>query len=54
MAGNRDGSMSTSEAGKRGGDTTAKRHGRAFFQEIGRKGGESRSRKRTRDTSSDQ
>ena len=47
-----DGSMSTSQAGKRGGDQTAKRHGRAFFQEIGRRGGESRARKRNRDNSS--
>ena len=28
-----------SEAGRRGGETTAATHGREFYQEIGRKGG---------------
>lgn len=34
------GDMSVSEAGKRGGEKTAKTHGHEFYEEIGRKGGE--------------
>jgi len=34
------GDMSVSEAGKKGGDTTASTHGREFYQEIGHKGGQ--------------
>lgn len=34
------GSMSVSEAGRKGGETTAKRHGPQFYEEIGRKGGQ--------------
>ncbi|HUO55874.1 MAG TPA: KGG domain-containing protein [Candidatus Paceibacterota bacterium] len=34
------GSMTTSEAGKKGGDKTASTHGREFYQEIGHKGGQ--------------
>ena len=32
--------MTTSEAGKKGGDKTASTHGREFYQEIGHKGGQ--------------
>jgi general stress protein YciG len=32
-------SMTVSEAGQRGGKTTASTHGREFYQDIGRKGG---------------
>jgi len=34
------GEMSVSEAGRKGGETTASTHGREFYQEIGQKGGE--------------
>src|SRR6185295_19693533 len=34
------GSMTVSEAGKKGGDTVARERGREFYEEIGRKGGE--------------
>ncbi len=34
------GEMTVSEAGRRGGETTAKTHGREFYEEIGQKGGE--------------
>ncbi len=33
------GSMTVVEAGKRGGEKTARTHGHEFFQEIGHKGG---------------
>jgi general stress protein YciG len=32
--------MSVREAGRKGGETTKKRHGPKFYQEIGRKGGQ--------------
>lgn len=32
--------MTTVEAGRRGGMTTLKRHGREFFSKIGKKGGQ--------------
>lgn len=32
--------MTTAEAGKRGGEATARKHGKEFYQEIGQKGGE--------------
>lgn len=32
--------ISVKEAGKRGGQTTLRKHGRTFFSEIGRKGGQ--------------
>ena len=32
--------MSTSEAGKKGGETVAEERGREFYSEIGKKGGE--------------
>lgn len=31
--------MDVTEAGRKGGETTANRHGHEFYQEIGRKGG---------------
>ncbi len=34
------GSMTVSEAGKKGGETVARERGREFYEEIGRKGGE--------------
>lgn len=33
------GNISVKEAGRRGGQTTARTHGREFYQEIGTKGG---------------
>ncbi|WP_127489569.1 KGG domain-containing protein [Paenibacillus ehimensis] len=42
MAQNRDGKMSREEAGRMGGEATAKKHDREFYQEIGQKGGEAR------------
>jgi len=36
---NGKGLMTTAEAGHKGGVTTARTHGRGFYQEIGRKGG---------------
>ncbi len=34
--------MTRQKAGQRGGLTTAKRHGKEFYEKIGRKGGQSR------------
>ena len=34
------GGMSVREAGRKGGQTTARTHGRGFYQEIGHKGGQ--------------
>jgi general stress protein YciG len=34
------GGMTVEEAGHKGGEKTAKTHGKEFYQEIGRKGGE--------------
>jgi uncharacterized protein len=34
------GEMTVSEAGHRGGERTAKTHGREFYEDIGQKGGE--------------
>ncbi len=34
------GEMTVEEAGHKGGEKTAKTHGREFYEEIGRKGGE--------------
>ncbi|MFS0840244.1 KGG domain-containing protein [Paenibacillus sp. UNC499MF] len=34
--------MSREEAGRKGGEETARTHDKDFYQEIGRKGGESR------------
>lgn len=33
------GKMTVGEAGRRGGETTSKRYGREFYEEIGEKGG---------------
>lgn len=32
--------MTVSEAGRKGGETTSRRHGPEFYEEIGRKGGQ--------------
>jgi general stress protein YciG len=34
------GGMTVREAGRKGGEVTARRHGPAFYEEIGRKGGQ--------------
>ena len=34
------GAMTVREAGRKGGEVTAKRHGPQFYEEIGRKGGQ--------------
>lgn len=39
-----DQKMSREEAGRKGGEATARSHDREFYQEIGEKGGEARSR----------
>ncbi|GKV64333.1 MULTISPECIES: KGG domain-containing protein [unclassified Sporosarcina] len=36
--------MSLEEAGKKGGEATARNHGHEFYEEIGKKGGEARAR----------
>ncbi|MBB4824860.1 general stress protein YciG [Sporosarcina luteola] len=43
---NRDnhGKMSLEEAGRKGGEATARTHGHEFYEEIGHKGGEARAR----------
>lgn len=41
-----EGRMTVQEAGRRGGLSTAKTHGKNFYMEIGRKGGKSVSRDR--------
>jgi general stress protein YciG len=40
--------MTVEEAGRKGGETTARKHGREFYEEIGRKGGEARSARLSR------
>lgn len=40
---NQNGKMSREEAGRKGGEATARNHDREFYQEIGREGGEARS-----------
>ena len=40
----RKGDMSVREAGKKGGETTSKTHGREFYKEIGHEGGETTAR----------
>ncbi|MEC9481702.1 MAG: general stress protein, partial [Halomonas sp.] len=41
MADNRNqGNMSVNEAGKKGGETTSKTHGKEFYEDIGHKGGQ--------------
>ncbi|MFW3614025.1 general stress protein [Billgrantia antri] len=34
------GNMSVNEAGKKGGETTSKTHGKGFYEDIGHKGGQ--------------
>jgi len=34
------GKMTVSEAGRKGGETTSKRYGPEFYEEIGKKGGQ--------------
>jgi uncharacterized protein len=36
----KSGGMSVREAGRKGGEVTARRHGPQFYEEIGRKGGQ--------------
>ncbi len=38
------GEMSVRDAGRKGGETTARNHGHDFYEEIGRKGGNARKR----------
>jgi general stress protein YciG len=40
--------MSVEDAGRKGGEATAKSHDRSFYQEIGRKGGEATSKSHDR------
>ena len=40
MAEERKGDMTVEEAGRKGGEKTAKTHGHEFYEEIGHKGGE--------------
>ena len=40
-----DNKMSVEEAGRKGGEATARNHDKEFYQEIGRKGGEATSEK---------
>lgn len=37
---NEKGKMTVSEAGRKGGSTTARKYGREFYEEIGHKGGQ--------------
>lgn len=43
------GSMTVEEAGRKGGETTKRRHGDDFYERIGRKGGEARAQNRARE-----
>jgi len=45
MAEERKGEMTVEEAGRRGGEATAKTHGHELYEEIGHKGGEKGGRK---------
>ena len=45
MAKEGKGQMTVGEAGRRGGQRTAKTHGHEFYEDIGRKGGETTSEK---------
>ncbi|MGW9607609.1 KGG domain-containing protein, partial [Heyndrickxia sporothermodurans] len=40
MADNKSKTMSTEEAGRKGGEATARNHDKEFYEEIGQKGGE--------------
>ncbi|MTW86195.1 stress-induced protein, KGG, repeat-containing protein [Virgibacillus dakarensis] len=44
MAKNSNGKMSREQAGKKGGNQTARNHDQEFFEEIGQKGGKTTSR----------
>lgn len=46
MTADNDTSRKRSEAGRKGGENTLKRHGKEFYQAIGRKGGKSSSKRR--------
>ena len=46
---NNQNGMSLEEAGRKGGEATAKNHGREFYEEIGRKGGEATAENHDRD-----
>ena len=41
--------MTLEEAGRKGGETTARNHDKEFYQEIGEKGGEARAKQREDD-----
>lgn len=43
---NKDHKMTVEEAGRKGGEATAKNHDRDFYEEIGRKGGKARAKQR--------
>lgn len=45
---NQNGKLSREEAGRLGGEATAKNHDKEFYQEIGEKGGEATSKTMTR------
>ncbi|MHB0913591.1 MAG: hypothetical protein ACYC2Y_09125 [Armatimonadota bacterium] len=45
MAQKKEGEMTVSEAGKRGGEKTSETHGHDFYEAIGKKGGETTSEK---------
>ncbi|MHB1004254.1 MAG: hypothetical protein ACYC3S_01275 [Chloroflexota bacterium] len=45
MADERKAPMTVREAGRKGGETTSKKHGRGFYESIGRKGGRTVSEK---------
>ncbi|MHB0913592.1 MAG: KGG domain-containing protein [Armatimonadota bacterium] len=40
MAEKKEGEMTVSEAGKKGGEKTSETHGHEFYEEIGKKGGQ--------------
>lgn len=46
---NQNGKMSREEAGRLGGEATAKNHDKEFYQEIGEKGGEATSKNHGKD-----
>ncbi|MBS4179543.1 KGG domain-containing protein [Lederbergia citrea] len=46
---NNNGKMTVEEAGRKGGEETARTHGREFYEEIGEKGGKARAKQRDND-----
>ncbi|WP_040228459.1 KGG domain-containing protein [Bhargavaea cecembensis] len=46
---NKDGKMTVEEAGRKGGEETARTHDREFYEEIGKKGGEATSENHDRE-----